>query len=52
MPRIGDKGSDFEAVTTTEKLKFSDHSKGNWVILFLHYADLTLVYNRNKRLWK
>ena len=27
MPRIGDKAPDFEAVTTTGKLKFSDYNK-------------------------
>ncbi len=43
MPRIGDKAPDFEAVTTTGKLKFSDYNKGSWVILFSHPADFTPV---------
>lgn len=43
MPRIGDMAPDFEAVTTTGKLKFSDYNKGNWVIFFSHPADFTPV---------
>ncbi|MBC6491937.1 peroxiredoxin [Flavihumibacter stibioxidans] len=43
MPRIGDKAPEFEAVTTTGKLKFSDYNKGSWVILFSHPADFTPV---------
>jgi peroxiredoxin (alkyl hydroperoxide reductase subunit C) len=43
MPRIGDKAPDFEALTTTGKLKFSDYNKGSWVILFSHPADFTPV---------
>lgn len=43
MPRIGDKAPDFEAVTTTGKLKFSEYNKGSWVILFSHPADFTPV---------
>lgn len=43
MPRIGDKAPDFEAVTTTGKLKFSDYNKDKWVILFSHPADFTPV---------
>ena len=43
MPRIGDKAPDFEAVTTTGKLQFSDYNKGSWVILFSHPADFTPV---------
>ena len=43
MPRIGDKAPDFEVVTTTGKLKFSDYNKGSWVILFSHPADFTPV---------
>ncbi len=43
MPRIGDKAPDFEAVTTTGKLKFSDYNKGSWVVLFSHPADFTPV---------
>ena len=43
MPRIGDNVPDFEAVTTTGKIKFSDYNTGSWVILFSHPADFTPV---------
>jgi peroxiredoxin 2/4 len=43
MPRIGDTAPDFEAITTTGKLKFSDYNKGSWVIFFSHPADFTPV---------
>lgn len=43
MPRIGDTAPDFEAVTTTGNLKFSEYNKGSWVILFSHPADFTPV---------
>lgn len=43
MPRIGDKAPDFEAVTTTGNLKFSEYNKGSWVVLFSHPADFTPV---------
>lgn len=43
MPRIGDIAPDFEAVTTTGNLKFSDYNLGSWVILFSHPADFTPV---------
>ncbi len=43
MPRIGDMAPDFDAVTTTGKLKFSDYNTGSWVILFSHPADFTPV---------
>ena len=34
MPRIGDKAPDFEALTTTGKMKFSDYEPGKWKVLF------------------
>lgn len=43
MPRIGDIAPDFEAVTTTGKLMFSDYNKDSWVIFFSHPADFTPV---------
>jgi peroxiredoxin 2/4 len=43
MPRIGDTAPDFEAITTTGKLKFSDYNKDSWVIFFSHPADFTPV---------
>lgn len=43
MPRIGDIAPDFEAITTTGKLKFSEYNKGSWVIFFSHPADFTPV---------
>ena len=43
MPRIGDMAPDFEALTTTGKLKFSEFNKDKWVILFSHPADFTPV---------
>jgi peroxiredoxin (alkyl hydroperoxide reductase subunit C) len=43
MARIGDTAPDFEAVTTTGKIKFSDFAKDKWVIMFSHPADFTPV---------
>lgn len=43
IPRIGDKAPNFEAVTTTGKMKFSDHAPGKWKVLFSHPADFTPV---------
>ncbi|GLU53363.1 peroxiredoxin [Dyadobacter frigoris] len=43
MPRIGDQAPDFESITTTGKLVFSEYNKGSWVILFSHPADFTPV---------
>lgn len=43
MPRIGDVAPDFEAVTTTGKIKFSDYAPDKWKILFSHPADFTPV---------
>ena len=41
--RIGDQAPDFEAITTTGKIKFSEYNKGNWVVFFSHPADFTPV---------
>lgn len=43
IPRIGDKAPDFEALTTTGKMKFSDYEPGKWKVLFSHPADFTPV---------
>ncbi len=43
MPRIGDKAPDFDALTTTGALTFSDYIKDSWTILFSHPADFTPV---------
>ncbi len=43
MPRIGDLAPNFDAVTTTGPLKFSEYNKDHWVILFSHPADFTPV---------
>lgn len=43
MPRIGDMAPDFEAVTTTGALRFSDYRNNVWTIMFSHPADFTPV---------
>lgn len=43
MPRIGDIAPDFEALTTTGKIKFSDFAKDKWIVMFSHPADFTPV---------
>ncbi|GAB1445450.1 peroxiredoxin [Flammeovirgaceae bacterium] len=43
MPRIGDKAPDFDAVTTTGQMKFSEYIKDSWTLLFSHPADFTPV---------
>jgi peroxiredoxin (alkyl hydroperoxide reductase subunit C) len=42
LPRLGEKGPDFEAVTTQGTLRLSDF-KGAWLVLFSHPADFTPV---------
>lgn len=43
MPRIGEPAPDFEAITTTGPLRFSEYAKDNWVVMFSHPADFTPV---------
>lgn len=43
MPRIGEMAPDFEAMTTTGKMKFSDFAQDKWVVFFSHPADFTPV---------
>jgi peroxiredoxin 2/4 len=43
MPRIGDQAPDFEAITTTGKIKFSEFGKDKWIVMFSHPADFTPV---------
>lgn len=43
LVRIGDQAPDFEAMTTTGMLNFSDYIKNSWAILFSHPADFTPV---------
>jgi peroxiredoxin (alkyl hydroperoxide reductase subunit C) len=43
MPRIGDIAPDFEALTTTGKIKFSEFAQGKWLVLFSQPADFTPV---------
>jgi peroxiredoxin (alkyl hydroperoxide reductase subunit C) len=43
MPRIGDLAPDFEAVSTTGKIKFSDFANDKWIVMFSHPADFTPV---------
>ncbi len=43
MPLIGERMPEFEAQTTSGRIKFPDDYKGKWVVLFSHPADFTPV---------
>lgn len=43
IPRIGDQAPDFEALTTTGKIRLSEYAKDQWLVLFSHPADFTPV---------
>lgn len=43
IPRIGEQAPDFETITTTGPLKFSEYNKDSWVVMFSHPADFTPV---------
>ena len=43
IPRIGDQAPDFEAITTTGKIRLSEYAKDQWLVLFSHPADFTPV---------
>lgn len=43
MPRIGDNAPDFEAMTTTGRIKLSEFAKDKWIVFFSHPADFTPV---------
>jgi len=43
MPSIGSPAPDFEALSTTGPIKFSDFAPGKWVVFFSHPADFTPV---------
>jgi alkyl hydroperoxide reductase subunit AhpC len=47
MPRIGDKAPDFEAITTTGAMKFSEYNKGQYDRHIDYYSILT-AYNLTK----
>lgn len=43
MPSIGSPAPDFEALSTTGRIKFADFAPGKWVVFFSHPADFTPV---------
>ena len=43
FPLIGDDAPEFEAQTTHGMIKFPNHFKGKWIVLFSHPADYTPV---------
>lgn len=43
MPRLGCQAPDFEAVTTTGKMRMHDFAKDKWIVMFSHPAHFTPV---------
>ena len=43
MPSIGAPAPDFEALSTTGPIRFSDFAPGKWIVFFSHPADFTPV---------
>ena len=48
-PGIGTQAPDFEALTTTGKIKFSEFARNKWVVFFSHPADFTPVCTTEMR---
>lgn len=41
MPGIGAPAPDFEALSTTDPIKFAEFAPGKWVVFVSHPADFT-----------